>query len=305
MKWLIAWLVTLGFVGHADARVRRNSTTAGHARIDAAQASRLNGTRLNALRLNGPELGVAVPGLEIGKGGLVGAILTGSRADGTLVSFEVRAGREGTGASNLAGIWFYDVLMTTKEGTRPFCGTTADGAPISAIALEGQWIEKSGTPGAGSKIPGAGGITFACRGFALAKCVEWGYRPWVTHPVLGSLERYHQACVRLVRADYCGDGRSFTRTGTPVNLYDQAGIQKDTEAWLPEAEWGEKGAVCLNHRRLGNAFPWPDCLAKQSEETRKTCGQPKHFSKDVLLISESVPPPAKKKSAAEPATPQK
>ena len=29
---------------------------------------------------------------------------------------------------------------------------------------------------------------------------------------------HHQACVRMVRADYCGDGRSWTVNGRRVNL---------------------------------------------------------------------------------------
>lgn len=235
-------------------------------------------------------LGIEAPGLEIGKGALVGATLTGVRADGAAIEFEVRAGRPGSAAHGLDDVWFYDVFLKEPEGTRPYCGTTADGGPVSAIALAGQWNPQVGVKGGGSRMEGAGGFTFACRGYALAKCVEWGYKPWVTHPKVGSLADYHQACVRLVTADYCGDGRVFTRKGTWVNLYDAVGIQNDTLPWLPEAEWTVDGAVCLNHRRRGNEFPWPDCFAKQTEAQRKACGDPRHFSKRVLLISEHRPP---------------
>jgi hypothetical protein len=33
-----------------------------------------------------------------------------------------------------------------------------------------------------------------------------GYKPWGHAPEGTSLAAYYQTCVRLVRADYCGDG---------------------------------------------------------------------------------------------------
>jgi hypothetical protein len=36
--------------------------------------------------------------------------------------------------------------------------------------------------------------------------------------------------VRLVRADYCGDGIGHTRNGTPIDLFDRIGIQPDEAA---------------------------------------------------------------------------
>ena len=34
---------------------------------------------------------------------------------------------------------------------------------------------------------------------------------------------WYNACIRLLRADYCGDGRPFTRDGTLVDIYDHLG----------------------------------------------------------------------------------
>jgi len=47
-----------------------------------------------------------------------------------------------------------------------------------------------------------------------------GYKPWKV--VNGqSLWAYHQACTRMMRADYCGDGRPHTREGTPIYIDDR------------------------------------------------------------------------------------
>jgi hypothetical protein len=70
-----------------------------------------------------------------------------------------------------------------------------------------------------------------------AKCRELGY---------SSKPELLQACVRAMRADYCGDGISHTVAGTPINLYDQVGIQSDNSDWKVEAEWTKHGAACVS-----------------------------------------------------------
>jgi hypothetical protein len=58
--------------------------------------------------------------------------------------------------------------------------------------------------------------------------------------------------VRLVRADYCGDGIGHTRDGTPIDIFDAIGIQHDEPApgMTFEAAWRADGAVCVRHTRL-------------------------------------------------------
>ena len=104
-------------------------------------------------------------------------------------------------------------------------------------------------PTTGDRIAGApaDALTFACRGDALAKCVEEGYRPWAS--VAGtSLRDHHQACTRMLRADYCGDGVPHTADGTPIHVLDALGIQVQDPGvtYVVEAEWGPDGATCLN-----------------------------------------------------------
>ena len=98
----------------------------------------------------------------------------------------------------------------------------------------------------------APGFSLACVAGVQAKCVRWGYKPWIkTANGLPMLDLY-RTCMRMARADYCGDGIGGTRNGTKIDLYDVAGINKpETEKVMPfEAAWGPQGAICVRHTRL-------------------------------------------------------
>jgi ADYC domain len=106
-----------------------------------------------------------------------------------------------------------------------------------------------------------GKFTFACENGAIAKCIGWGYKPWAKKDG-HSLADLHQACTRMARADYCGDGRSHTREDNPIDMYDGlAVLTRATEAsagWEParasfEAAWSPQGALCLARTRDGQA----------------------------------------------------
>lgn len=104
----------------------------------------------------------------------------------------------------------------------------------------------------GRYVARPGRILITCTGGAEGKCVRFGYKPWRTAPDGSSLEPYYQACVRLVRADYGGDGVGHTRNGTRIDLFDRIGIQRDEIApgMTLEAAFGPDGAVCVAHPRL-------------------------------------------------------
>jgi hypothetical protein len=115
------------------------------------------------------------------------------------------------------------------------------GFPMSgAFAQDGRYVAEPGR------------LLITCTGGAEGKCVRFGYKPWRHGPNGVSLGRYYQACVRLVRADYCGDGIGHTRNGTPIDLFDKIGIQHDEAApgMSFEAAWGPEGAVCVRHTRF-------------------------------------------------------
>ena len=58
--------------------------------------------------------------------------------------------------------------------------------------------------------------------------------------------------MRMVRADYSGDGKGTTRDGMLIDLYDVAGIELDTgpSGMDFEAGWTKDGAVCVRHVRV-------------------------------------------------------
>lgn len=114
-------------------------------------------------------------------------------------------------------------------------------------------------------IDAPGRFLITCTGGAEGKCIRFGYKPWRQGPHGESLAAYYQACVRLVRADYCGDGVGHTRNGTPIDLFDRIGIQADEPApgMTLEAAFGPQGAICVRHTRL------PDVLSTTA--LRESC----------------------------------
>lgn len=109
-------------------------------------------------------------------------------------------------------------------------------------------------------------ITLSCASGAVVKCARWGYPPWAKGPNGEDLVPLHAACVRMVRADYCGDGEAHTKDGTSIDNYDDLGIQKrgatDDPTYVFEAGWSPQGAVCVAHTR------WSDLLTLEQLKTR-------------------------------------
>jgi hypothetical protein len=107
-----------------------------------------------------------------------------------------------------------------------------------------------------------GKLTFACENGAITKCALWGYKPWASRDGQ-SLADLHQACTRMARADYCGNGRSHTHENTAIDMYDRLGlIARTTESSAGwdlsrasfEAAWAPDGATCLARTRDNRAL---------------------------------------------------
>jgi hypothetical protein len=158
----------------------------------------------------------------------------------------------------------YDIRVAVDGGGEvPICGYNNDGSAKQALLVPGTWDYATG-----DWLRNDGLMSVACRKGTIAKCVELGYKPW------NGLGDHLQSCVRMLRADYCGDGTPHTITGTMVNLYDNVGVQEDTYGWPVDGEWGPQGALCFNnHRGVG----MPSCANKKLE----TCGS---FSRAGALI---------------------
>jgi len=223
----------------------------------------LNGTSLNGTSLNGTSLnGTSLNGTSLNGTSLVGSSWSGTTSNGATVKLRVDKATQGAGTN--ADVWFYSVSFQTSTGWSPLCGVDASGIPVQAIAVPGVW---TGT--ANNYASSATQFTWACRAKTVAKCVELGYKPWK------SLSNQLASCVRLLRADYCGTGVSYTKDGTLLNLYDNVGVQADAEAWGLEAGWGPSGATCLSNaadtRFIILKTTVPPCFATLKAKTT-SCG---------------------------------
>jgi len=201
----------------------------------------------------GPE-GVKSLSLEGGHlaGGksVVGAVLQGTASDGQPV--EVAICGEEPAAGDPGMVWYRIQAwnQVAQEWSNP-CVSTGDVPNPRALALGGVWDEK------GARRDEAGKITFACENGVLSKCARWGYKPWASRDGR-SLADAHQACTRMARADYCGNGKSHTQEKTTIEYYDSLGISarttKAVPGWDParasfEATWAPDGASCLARTR--------------------------------------------------------
>jgi hypothetical protein len=137
--------------------------------------------------------------------------------------------------------------------------SVADGGGWTNLCLAGPDGRRAGFP-----VPGratADGLVIAaapdvfeltCTAGAQAKCVRFGYRPWENAPDGTSLRHLYNACIRMVRADYGGDGTATTRDGITIDVYDTFRIQTPdlVAGHAFEAGWGPDGAVCVRHPRI-------------------------------------------------------
>jgi ADYC domain len=142
-------------------------------------------------------------------------------------------------------LYTLSVRSSPSGSWEPYCPPDASGRG-RAIPLAGAWD----TAGRYRDEPGL--ITFACTWGAIGKCVRFGYAPWRT--VNGrSLRDAHLACVRMVRADYCGDGVGHTRDDTMLDFWDTLGVaSRDLPPERPqvfEAAWTPDGAAYLSTPR--------------------------------------------------------
>ena len=237
----------------------------------------LNGTTLNGMSLNGSQLN----GVKSTGGTITGTALVGTKMNGTLSNggaLVLRIDSATTLPAPNTDVWAYGVSYALSGGAwAPLCG-----AGVLAVPVMGTWNYAQGVTGGGSYTASTTSFTFGCRGTAIAKCVELGYKPWKTVGTT-QLRNHHVACTRMIRADYCGDGKSWTVDGTPINIYDALGIQTDAAAYKIDAEWLPTGARCI-HQLRDFYTGRPTC-----EATKKAVGGCGTFSNGALVIDEYKP----------------
>lgn len=163
-------------------------------------------------------------------------------------------------------VWLYDVeVADVARGTGSSAGSSAgsmgtgDWRPVCEPDARGQarGLFITGDFQADGSISDSG-YTFSCTVGVIAKCVrDWGYKPWQSlvseRGDTVSMRPLHRACVRAVRADYCGDGISYTRAGTMIDVFDQHGfnVREANSGFVPEAGFAPGGALWVARTR------WP------------------------------------------------
>ncbi|HLL55372.1 MAG TPA: ADYC domain-containing protein [Myxococcaceae bacterium] len=208
----------------------------------------------------------------------IGAELVGNLGDGDELPLRIRDIVPGLGANS--DLLLHDVEYQDDTGAwRPIC-VDAEGNRTLAVPVAGRWNHRSGVSGGGAFHGDSKAFTFACASGAVGKCVLLGYRPWAKHGG-EKLADYHQACTRMVRADYCGKGVSYTRNGRVINVYDNLGLLTDTEPWRVEARWDEHGARCF--RGQNRSLAAVPCYKESFEDS---CGREGGLRKGELLGSE-------------------
>jgi hypothetical protein len=190
---------------------------------DAPRLADLDGVRLE-LAGSGGEVRLEDGRLVAeGQRTMLGALLRAKTSDGRILDLRIDAIDEADGIERVA--------------------LTIDGVAVcepgdAGIFVEGRW-DDHGT------LVDAAGLTYACGSGVITKCAAWGYAPWTVGTEI------HQACTRMARADYCGDGSAWTQDGTMIDAYDSLGVQAPIldPALRFEAAWGPDGALCVAETR--------------------------------------------------------
>jgi hypothetical protein len=144
--------------------------------------------------------------------------------------------------------WAHELsVQVPGRGWQALCEPHSDGTRY-AVVLPG----RQQPDGSLAEDPSA--FAISCTSGALAKCLRIGYEPWQGAPGGGTLRATYNACIRMIRADYTGQGVPYTANGRQIDVYDIHGIQAPAD--LPdqafEAGWDDRGAVCVHHVRVSD-----------------------------------------------------
>ena len=211
--------------------------------VSSVLRAKIGDVAVDGLHLEGTVLVGALAGQPVSGADFAGATITQQDVDGTTFDSVITSVQ--TDPQDPSG----EILLYTLTAYNPNTGATEN------ICNPDPWGGRYATPvygswdSSGAHLDSTTQFMFACTSGVVAKCVRWGYKPWKT--VAGSaLADYHQACTRMARADYCGDGVSHTEDGTLIDLYDDLGIQVRSAPDLQsplffDAAWSPKGAYCV------------------------------------------------------------
>ena len=184
----------------------------------------------------------------LGTTSFFGQQLVGSKWELTLISGQTQtpAMMWIASATNNQGAWQYTFQHYDGQGNvANLCEPDPQG-DLSAIPIADMTVNNT----TGDLIARNNTLYLACTSGAIGKAVLWDYMPWDI-----SMAEF-EAVVRVVRADYCGDGQSWTTLGSPLQLKDVWGVNNFANASASnEALWGLSGALCVDQPRLAGQGP--------------------------------------------------
>ena len=166
---------------------------------------------------------------------------------------------------------------------RPFCDADAKGRR-AGFPVAGRWNSE------GRYVKDADQFFLTCTSGAQGKCVIFGYDPWSQGEHGEDLAPYYEACVHMVRGDYTGRGVPFTRNGTLIDMWDDAGVQASDSTMDPafrfEAGWAPTGAVCVARTRYENLLP-TRVLVESRPDLGGQCDEAEARRRGALIFNRS------------------
>lgn len=159
-------------------------------------------------------------------------------------------------ASGVVRIAKYGLAQNVGTGTpltaqQHICPNQSDPTAASVFLLMGETYDPDNIAVNANQT---NWLTLACEGSALAKMALLNYGPQSDFDGLGNAATadQRQATLKMITADYCGVGESFTVDG--AQLYWRNRDDNVSGGWISnaalEALWDENGATCLDSTRL-------------------------------------------------------
>lgn len=163
-------------------------------------------------------------------------------------------------------------------GLRDVCNGELLGPLTStAVVLGGETYdlgEQDGEPGPGpladNRVRGLGGGRLRLMNYGPQSDFDGEGHP--------ATPAQRQATLKMLTADYCGDGTSYTANGTPLAWENAEGtVQTSTKPGALKGVWGPAGALCLEATRLATSRWRASCRAARAwawTRWRRASGSP-------------------------------
>lgn len=221
-------------------------------------------------------------GRQLASRDLVGAIFEVDDGKGGTVAVRIDAVEPSSERSDLL-LHRLSIEDKSSGAWKPLCDADARGRQ-AGFPVAGRWH------GTQHYLRAKAGWFLTCTSGAQGKCILWGYDPQRSGPHGEDLAPYYQACTHMVRADYDGGGAAHTRNGTPIEMWDDAGIQtRDTppDPTLKfEAGWAPAGAVCVARTRYSDLLPL-DALLHAAPRLGGACDEAMARRRGAIIFNAS------------------